>query len=121
MSIQVHFHGEDWARIEAAWTAWWAGELPRPLVVIEDLAPPPDDADADILNLGAPASTFPLDVPVDALLDHYQARLEARRYRGDAWPKWWPNFGPGIAAGFLGARVHATADTTWFEPVEKVA
>jgi 5-methyltetrahydrofolate--homocysteine methyltransferase len=47
-------------------------------------------------------------------------RLEAKRFYGDAWPKWWPNFGPGIAAGFLGARVYATADTTWFESPDRV-
>jgi len=120
MSIEVQFREEDWARVETAWTAWWAGELERPLVMIEDVAPPAGASFPNVFDLGVPASAFPLDRPVDDLLDYYQTRLEARRYYGDAWPKWWPNFGPGIIAGFLGARVNATADTTWFDPVEEV-
>ena len=61
---------------------------------------------------------FPNDTPVDNLLDHYQKQLESKIYYGDAWPKWWPNIGPGIAAGFLGANVMTSDDTVWFEPDE---
>jgi 5-methyltetrahydrofolate--homocysteine methyltransferase len=120
VGIEVQFREEDWARVEDAWTAWWAGELERQLVMIEDVAPPARASISGVFDLGVPASTFLLDRPVDELLDYYQVRLEARRYYGDAWPKWWPNFGPGIIAGFQGARVNATSDTTWFEPAEKV-
>jgi hypothetical protein len=101
VGIEVQFHEEDWARVQGAWDAWWAGELERPLLMIEDVEP---SAEIDILNLGPPASSFPLDMPVDELLDYYQVRLEAKCFYGDAWPRWWPNFGPGIVAGFLGAR-----------------
>jgi 5-methyltetrahydrofolate--homocysteine methyltransferase len=119
VGIKVQFTEEDWARVEKAWRAWWAGELERPLVMIEVLEPL---ADTDRSNpWGALTSTFPLDAPADRVLDYYQTRLESTHFYGDAWPKWWPNFGPGIAAGFLGARVHAVEETTWFEPVEKVA
>jgi 5-methyltetrahydrofolate--homocysteine methyltransferase len=120
MAIKVQFREEDWARVEAAWSAWWAGELERPLVMIEEVEPPAGIHVSNILDLGPPASTFPLDLPADEVLDYYQARLEAKRFYGDAWPKWWTNFGPGIAAGFLGARVGISNSTTWFEPAEKV-
>jgi len=117
VGIKVQFGEEDWARVEGAWTAWWAGELERPLVMIEDLQPPPGIHISELFDLGPPASTFPLDRPPDEVLDCYQTGLEAKRFYGDAWPKWWPNFGPGIVAGFLGARVNVTADTTWFDPI----
>ena len=120
MGIEVQFGERDWARVEEAWTAWWAGELERPLVMIEDVEPLPGVGAFNIFDLGPPASTFPLDSPADEVLDTYQVCLEAKRFYGDAWPKWWPNFGPGIVAGFLGARVTATADTTWFEPVKAI-
>jgi 5-methyltetrahydrofolate--homocysteine methyltransferase len=120
VSIEVHFSEKDWARVEGAWTAWWSGELERPLVMIEDLVPPPGLDVSNVLDLGPPAITFPLEQPADEIIDYYGVRLEAKRFYGDAWPKWWPNFGPGILAGFLGARVHASADTTWFEPTEVV-
>ena len=108
MGIDVHFTEQDWERIARDWTAWWAGDLNRPLVMIEG---------TDALDVFEDlASNFPPEVPVEAVLDHYQARLEATRFYGDAWPKWWPNFGPGIAAGFLGAQVHSVERTVWFEP-----
>jgi hypothetical protein len=116
--IKMQFREEDWERVKQAWTAWWAGELERPLVMIEELEPPPGVTFET--PWGAPAGSFPLDQPADELLDYYQVRLEATHFYGDAWPKWWPNFGPGIAAGFLGAKVNTVEDTTWFEPAREV-
>ena len=120
MDIEIGFHEENWARVEAAWTAWWAGELERPLVMVEDLERLPGVSMGSIYEMGAPVCSFPLDTPADQLLDYYQVRLEARRSYGDAWPKWWPNLGPGIMAGFLSADLHTAEDTVWFEPVEQM-
>lgn len=118
MSIQVRFSEQDWERIEQDWSAWWAGELKRPLIIIEGWESP----------TGAPPTKkrqfmthLPNDTPVDFLLDHYQKQLESKRYYGDAWPKWWPNIGPGIGAGFFGAKVLTSDETVWFEPSEKRA
>ena len=115
MSINLHFTQDDWQRVRRDWTAWWAGELERPLVMIECL----DSQTAENL---APnfTSNLPLDMPADEVIDRYQSRLEATRFYGDAFPKWWPNFGPGIMAGFLGADVHAAPDTVWFAPHDKL-
>jgi len=110
--MQLHFTDEDWARIERDWTAWWAGELDRPLVMVERVDPPADPARPHPICF---AAYYGLDMPVDELLDRYQAELEVTHWYGDAFPKWWPNFGPGIAAAFLGARAHATPDTVWFD------
>lgn len=121
MTIDLQFSAEDWARVEVAWTAWWAGELERPLVVIEGLEPPPGMVIPNIHDLGRRSSGFPLAQPAEEVLDYYEVRLEAKRFYGDAWPRWWPNFGPGIGAGFLGARVCSTADTVWFEPDESTS
>ncbi len=113
MSIQVRFSDDDWQRIDRDWRAWWAGELERPTVVLESWdsphgAPPPATAQF--------ATQFSNETPLDPILDFFQTQLESTRYFGDAWPMWWPNFGPGIMAGFLGATVKAAPDTVWFEP-----
>jgi hypothetical protein len=121
VAIEVRFREEDWARVEADWSAWWAGELERPLVMIEEVESSHGIEIPNILDLGCPASTFPLDMPADEVLNYYQARLEAKRYYGDAWPKFVPWFGPGIVAGFLGARVNTAENTSWFEPAEEVS
>jgi len=114
MSIELHFTEDDWARIAADWSAWWAGELPRPLVMIQGWQPAPGAA-----RPGAPwfINHLPCDMPADQVIDIYQTDLEATRCYGDAWPKWWPNLGPGIIAAFLGSEVCAGPDTVWFEPI----
>ena len=33
------FTAREWARIQADWTAWWNGELERPLVVLNTRDP----------------------------------------------------------------------------------
>jgi 5-methyltetrahydrofolate--homocysteine methyltransferase len=123
--IQVDFHEEDWARIERDWIAWWAGELERPLVMIHGYEPRAgeDASEASIREYIIReirfTSEFPLETPIDEVLDFYEVHLERKRYYGDAWPRWWPNFGPGIIAGFLGSRVKPVPMTVWFEPSEE--
>lgn len=113
MSIKVKFDESDWQRIERDWNAWWSGELDRPLVVLETIHP--------ISGIDWSQFTkFGLDTPVDAILDNWQRILEATYFLGDAYPKWWVNFGPGTMAAFLGSRVSWTPDTTWFWPLEGV-
>jgi 5-methyltetrahydrofolate--homocysteine methyltransferase len=114
MSIDLHFTEQDWERIERDWSLWWAKELERPMVIID--SPIVFSIPMELTK------EFLLEKPVDEVLDHFQMLLEARHFYGDAWPKWWPNFGPGIAAGFLGADVHCAPDaaTVWFEASERL-
>jgi hypothetical protein len=118
MSINLHFTGEDWQRIERDWSAWWAGELQRPLVLIQEKIQPSGKRLPAVEKF---TSNFPLSMPADDVIDRVQAHLQATRFYGDAFPKWWPNFGPGIMAGFVGARVNSVEETVWFEPVAAVA
>jgi 5-methyltetrahydrofolate--homocysteine methyltransferase len=109
--INIAFSAEDWAHIEQTWRAWWAHELERPLIMIE--GGPPDKPHFAPLRS---AATFALDTPVDTVLDDFQADLEQWRWYGDAWPRWYPNFGPGVVAAFLGAQVEVQNETVWFAP-----
>jgi hypothetical protein len=113
MPLHLHFPDARWETITQNWSAWWAGELERPLVVLECVEP----QDAATPHY---ASTFlgndALDILPDDLLDLFIPRLQATHYLGDAFPRFWPNFGPGIVAAFAGARLHAVQDTTWFSP-----
>ncbi len=116
MSINLHFTEEDWERIERDWTAWWTGELDRPMVMVPTL---------DLLYARSGEEytrDFLLEKPVDEVLDYYQAHLESIHFYGDAWPKWWPNFGPGMLAGFLGSKVEPIPEqrTVWFEADQPV-
>jgi 5-methyltetrahydrofolate--homocysteine methyltransferase len=64
---------------------------------------------------------LPADMPPDEVVDRYWASREVVRYYGDAWPKWWVNFGAGAVAAFLGANLSVDSRTVWFEPSERVS
>ena len=36
MTHALQFTEQDWERIDRDWTAWWVGDLDRPLVMIEN-------------------------------------------------------------------------------------
>jgi 5-methyltetrahydrofolate--homocysteine methyltransferase len=114
MTNALHFTDQDWQRIEQDWTAWWAGELTRPMVVIENPVHTrlPEELSRDFL----------LEKPFEEVLAYYQSRLEAKQLFGDAWPKWWPFFGAGVVAAFLGAELYCSSEagTIWFEPADSV-
>jgi 5-methyltetrahydrofolate--homocysteine methyltransferase len=59
---------------------------------------------------------YDFSVPAEAIVDAWDYELSKIRYMGDAFPSIWPNFGPGIMAGFIGAEVEPRQDTTWFHP-----
>jgi 5-methyltetrahydrofolate--homocysteine methyltransferase len=52
----------------------------------------------------------------EQIIERIGDQLSRRTWLGDAVPKFWPNFGPGIIAAFLGAEVGARPETVWFEP-----
>ncbi len=109
----LRFPESDWERIGRDWAAWWAGELARPLVVLECIEP---EDSHNPHYAGTFLGNYPLDMPADEVLDIFAPRLEATHFLGDAFPRFWPNFGPGIVAAFAGAQLHPAADTTWFSP-----
>ncbi len=113
MALNLRFTAADWERIARDWPAWWAGELERPMVVLECL----ENLDRYDPHCAAVfLGNYPLDTLADAILDEFTTRLENTHYLGDSFPRYWPNFGPGIVAAFAGAQVHPAWDTTWFTP-----
>lgn len=113
MSINIRFTENDWQRIERDWNAWWTGQLDRPLLTLEIVEYDPHQYWSQLTRWG-------LETPVDEVLDKAQRILEASHWLGDAYPKWWVNYGPGTIAAFLGSRISYTPDTTWFWPLEGV-
>jgi hypothetical protein len=135
MDLNFHFHEEDWERTAQNWNAWWAGELERPLVMIDGL----DPIGFAQLGLGTAASRlrlsnkslwnlvntptpmmFSLQTSAEEIVDAYTRLMSLIHFCGDSWPRWWFNYGPGMAAGFLGARVTPMPTTVWFDMPEPV-
>ncbi len=119
MDIKNNFTDRDWERVAGDTLAWWQGELDRPLVYLAVMGPlPPDVLKPPIFLYW---SNYPREMPPGEILDRFDPFLAAMRFYGDAFPWWWLNVGPGIMAGFLGARVHSVIDpseTVWFSPAQ---
>jgi hypothetical protein len=110
---ELQFTDEDWLRVEQDTMRWWAGDLERPLVnlTVSDRVDGPRRFNY--------LSNYPLSMPAAEIVDRQAPLLAATRFYGDSFPWWWVNFGPGIAAGFLGARVNSVSEpseTVWFSP-----
>lgn len=111
------FNEKDWERLEQDTMAWWEGELERPLVWLTATAPWRDDGIYEYL------SNYPLDTPVEQILELFRPAFAATSYYADAFPSWWANFGPGIMAGFMGSQVHSVtepSETVWFSPAQQI-
>jgi len=65
-------------------------------------------------------SFYDLSVPAEAIVDRWDYTLSTQRYFGDAFPTIWPNFGPGVAAVYLGALLENGESTVWFHPEQPV-
>ena len=115
MSINLHFEPKDWDRIKRDWTAWWHHEIDRPMIVINASEWQGKWIIQQHEGWDETQSIF----PIGEILDYYEQRLKNEHFFGDSWPHWWPNFGPGIVAGFLGANVKGDENTIWFEPASK--
>jgi hypothetical protein len=113
MAINIQFTEEDWQRIERDWRAWWAGELDRPLITLEVSGPLADKTWSHLTRYG-------LEIPIEKMLEDFEPYLETTLWMGDAYPKWWVNFGAGAVAAFLGSKPTWRPDTTWFWPLEGV-
>ena len=113
MTINIQFTDEDWQRIERDWNTWWAGELDRPLLTLEVMPPQAQNAWSHLTRYG-------LKTPIEQVLDEAETGLEATWWLGDAYPKWWVNYGAGVMAAFLGSKLTWKPDTTWFWPLEGV-
>ncbi|MBN1401614.1 MAG: hypothetical protein JXA74_12295 [Anaerolineae bacterium] len=116
--MDLHFTERDWERIERDYEAWWAHDLERPLVYLAGKTHVPG---VDYAEVHSFVSNYPWSVSEEEIVQDVTRDLEATRYYGDAYPRWWVNFGPGILAGALGAHVRVVPDTVWFEPAQPVA
>lgn len=101
---------DDWDQARARLEAWWAGEVvDRPVILVTA----PRD--------GAPPSNWNwwrfvqyLDDPERAV-EEFDAHCRSTYFGGEAFPNLCVNFGPGVAAAFMGAEPVIHPDTVWFE------
>ncbi len=118
METSIDFSTERWSRVKKDYTAWWRGELDRPLVSICTGGREPGRSKPALTGYGY-LSFYDLKVPAEDIVDVIDYSLAQQRFLGDAFPSVWPNFGPGVVAAFMGARLENGKDTVWFHPSGK--
>ncbi len=117
MSIQ--FCRDRWEKIRADAADWWAGELDRPLVQVRVYGCDPGRTEPTVHEVGFDAE-YDFSISAEDVVDHWDWQLSSVRYFGDAFPAIWPNFGPGVAAAFMGANLETSEHTVWFQPQQVV-
>jgi hypothetical protein len=118
-TLNLEFSQQDWQNARETWQAWWDGTLERPLVVCEGYRQfgwHQTRPDAGSKPNWTFAGFYPLDMPVEDVLDRYQDILEAAYFLGDGLPKFYVNIGPGVLAALLGADFEFVEGSTWFSP-----
>lgn len=106
------FNESNWQRIEQDYTAFWKGELDRPLIT----AYGPKDSSQ---GCGSFHSPYTPEDSAEVIVANAQKSIENTLCYGDAFPCFWPNFGPGLTTAMVDiCGLHHSADTIWFEPKE---
>ncbi len=109
----IDFSRDRWEKVREDAALFWAGELKRPLVQITLTGRDP----------GRPApgyvSLHDLSVRPEEIVDRWDYDLSRNVFAGDAFPNVCPNFGAGVIAAFIGGRLEARPETTWFHPPEE--
>ena len=116
-SSSIAFTHRRWEQIKSDAARWWAGTLERPLIQVRVHGRDPGRSEPKLPNCGFTAK-YGLDTPLEAIIERWDYNLACTHFLGDAFPCVFPNFGPGVLAGYLGADVHVTDPTVWFHPRE---
>lgn len=117
--MSIDFSSERWQSVAENSKLWWKGELKRPLIQFTIGGRDPGRPEPALPHYQY-AAFYDLDVPAEHIVDCWDYALACHRFMGDAFPCVFPNFGPGVAAAFLGAELGTSkeAHTCWFHPTE---
>lgn len=118
MATIDNWRDADQKRAEQEWSRWWQQTTDRPLISAECI---PEDHSCDLGTIYRHLSSYERATSAQVILEEVRQELRKVEYLQDAFPRWWPNFGPGILAGTLGSDVEATVDSTWFGPIPEAS
>ncbi|MDO9087249.1 MAG: hypothetical protein Q7U53_13665 [Anaerolineaceae bacterium] len=112
--MNLRFSEQDMQRVKQDWIDWWSGTIERPFFGIEAI----DDSAIETLATYYEVTAVESDeMPAERILDQIEQFGEGIHWFGGAFPKFWPNYGPGLMAAFLGSKLNIQSDTVWFDPL----
>lgn len=111
--MNIRFTEEDWDRVTQDWTRFWNNDLSRPMVWIQVWDP------SRKLVLGRKHFTaqYSNHLTTAEIIELETQYLECFDYIGDAFPKFFVNFGAGSSSAYFGAKPKVEPDTIWFDPI----
>ncbi|HRR06999.1 MAG TPA: hypothetical protein P5105_06915, partial [Victivallales bacterium] len=116
--MKTFFEKQDWERINSTFQKWWEGKLERPLILMT-LTDCPVNLPRPRLDFRHFTSFYELTIPAEQIAEAWNYEISRRKFIGDAFPTIWPNFGPGVIAAFIGAKLENGKNTVWFHPERK--
>lgn len=117
--MPIDFDQARWKKIKHDARKWWAGKLGRPLIQVRLKGKNPE-RDEPAIPFYEFTSFYDLSIPAEKIVDRWNYELCGTKFFGDAFPHVWPNFGPGVIAAFMGARLENGENTAWFFPSESL-
>lgn len=118
--MRIHFSKERWLETEKNYSAWWKGNLDRPLfkVTVKHAFEP--DREKPPVPLLSQKTCHDFQYSAEEIIDALDYELSQSEFLGDAFP--FVNmaaFGPGSLAGFCGARMDNSTGSVWYFPEER--
>lgn len=116
--MSIDFSADRWQAVKRNYSAWWQGELDRPLIplIIRDRDPGRVQPEAPVLSQ---RTCSDLGISAEAIIDRGDYELSKCTFLGDAFPYVrMACFGPGVLAAFLGAKLDNSTGRVWFHASE---
>ena len=112
--MPIRFSFDRWPAIKRSYTDWWAGKVDRPLFHIAIKGYDPGRPEPPLCKRIGPAMLDP-GVPAEEVIDAWDWEISRWEWVGDAFPIAFPYFGAGTLAAMIGAHLHWTPETIWFD------
>ena len=111
--MKMAFSKKDWERVKQDWLLYWQNKQDRAMVVIELWNP----AVKPVKERQSCIAQYAQETTAEQIIDLETRHIEGIDYIGDAFPRFFTNFGPGSAAAYFGSSVKPALDTVWFEKI----
>lgn len=115
MKQNINFDSTRWDTIKERSNLWWQGKLDGPLIQMRLNGRDPGRPEPILPHKGFTAF-YDDEISPELIVDRWDYNLSSIEYLGDGFPVVWPNYGPGVLAAMLGAKLEISNDTVWFHP-----
>ncbi len=118
--MPIDFSEERWTEVAEDARLWWAGELGRPLIQIRLTGRDPGRPEPPIPAYSRATTAYRWDeYSAEQIIDRHDWDLSRVEFLGDAFPRFWSDFGPGALATMIGGEAEIATGTVWFHPPER--